>query len=86
MNEELIEKWNKNIRIIKGEEEDCVHCGTKWYVIHHKDGLCHECQAIGAPGRSILRRREKWRNFFRDTFLLIIITGSIAFMIISIIG
>lgn len=36
----------------------CARCGTVWYVIHHRDGLCHNCQkAIKKARRSLFRDR-----------------------------
>lgn len=45
------------------DKEPCVQCGTVWYTIHHKDGLCRECQSKGLPGRSVIVKQE--RNFER---------------------
>lgn len=41
------------------EKETCIHCGEKWYVIHHKDGVCHECQKKNLPGRSQIAKTER---------------------------
>lgn len=39
-------------------KEACIHCGEVWYAIHHKDGVCHECQRKKLPGRGEMARRE----------------------------
>ena len=39
------------------KQEACIHCGTVWYTIHHKDGVCHRCQRQGKPGRTVIGRR-----------------------------
>lgn len=40
-------------------QENCIHCGARWYAIHHKDGVCHICQSDGKPGRSTIKRRQE---------------------------
>ncbi|MDB4978934.1 MAG: hypothetical protein JWM56_1120 [Candidatus Peribacteria bacterium] len=39
------------------EKERCIHCGTEWYKIHHRDGVCHRCQQESKPGRKQLAAR-----------------------------
>ena len=33
----------------------CIHCGTVWYEIHFKDGLCHTCHT----NPDIVRKYDK---------------------------
>ena len=59
MNDKLIDKFLHDMaEIDRDRQEACIHCGKVWYVIHHKDGVCHECQKKGLPGRTVLARRK----------------------------
>ena len=40
-------------------KEPCIHCEKVWYVIHHEDGVCHECQRKGVPGRAAQAARKR---------------------------
>ncbi len=42
-------------------KETCFQCGSVWYAIHFRDGLCNGCQKKGLPGKSVLERRVVWR-------------------------
>ena len=62
---ELADMIRRNM-VAMGEEEKeaCIHCGTEWYRIHYRDGVCHQCQQLGRPGRTELAAR---RCTFRRT-------------------
>ena len=47
--------------VAQGEEEKeaCIHCEKVWYRIHHRDGVCHQCQQLGRPGRAELAERKR---------------------------
>lgn len=36
----------------------CVWCGDKWYVMHHKDGVCHSCIQKGKPTLGQIANRK----------------------------
>jgi hypothetical protein len=43
-------------------KETCIHCGTVWYAMHYRDGVCRDCQAKGLPGRTVQKNRNVIRN------------------------
>lgn len=44
-------------------KETCIYCGSLWYAIHFKDGVCNQCQKKNLPGRQeLLRRKVFWNN------------------------
>ena len=54
-------------------KETCIHCGTKWYAKHFKDGLCSDCQGKNVPGLTEIEKREKRRiNVIKGLFVLIV--------------
>lgn len=55
------------------EKETCIHCGKTWYAIHHKDGVCHECQAKKLPGRTQMARTERLIAIIVRTVVIAII-------------
>lgn len=57
--------WNNMVEIANEEIEACIHCGTQWYRIHHRDGVCHRCQAKGLPSRTQLAARKRTRQCLR---------------------
>ncbi len=50
--------------MVRDEQEECIHCGKRWYKIQHKDGVCHNCQADGKPGRTQLNRQQLCAKLF----------------------
>lgn len=48
----------------RDEQEECIHCGKRWYKICHKDGVCYKCQADGKPGRVEFNRRQLRTGWF----------------------
>ncbi len=66
----------------RDEMEDCIHCGERWYTIHHKDGVCYKCQRQGKAGRSVLIARQKLRTriiLFGIPIIGILIAGILLF-------
>lgn len=58
-----------------GEEEKatCIHCGEVWYLIHFRDGVCHQCQKIGRPGKSVMAARRRRTVIGMVTFTVLLI-------------
>lgn len=67
------------------EKEACIHCGKVWYRIHHRDGVCHECQALGRPGRNALRASKQLGHEIAFISLTLAIGGAIAIMIMCLV-
>ena len=60
MDEKLAEQFFNTMDARSDEaQEDCIHCGKRWYVMHHLDGVCHNCQKKGLPGRREIARHKK---------------------------
>ena len=60
-------------------KETCFQCGSVWYSIHFKDGLCNGCQEKGLPGRSFLKKKFKRSVWVTRVFYGIPITFFIWF-------
>ena len=58
------------------EQEACIHCGDIWYVIHHKDGVCHKCIAAHLPGRREIARSKAHREVVKQVLI------ALAFMLV----
>lgn len=56
-------KWERSLvdMLSPGDEgkEACIHCGSIWYSIRYKDGVCHSCQLKKLPGRKEIARKER---------------------------
>lgn len=63
--------------VARDEQEPCVHCGVVWYKTHHKDGLCHKCQADGRPGRAELN----WKQLHRKCLVYLLSLTAVALLI-----
>jgi len=66
--------WETMIAIGDEEKEACIHCGTVWYRIHHRDGVCHRCQAQGLPSRTQLAKNNRlirWLLTLGSIFLIL---------------
>jgi hypothetical protein len=60
--DDFMTMWGKSIGAMYDEgKEACIHCKAIWYSIHYKDGVCHSCQQLKKPGRSVLAACE-WRK------------------------
>ena len=44
-------------------KEICIHCGKRWYSLHYKDGVCHECRQKGLPGRTEIAKKQNVFNY-----------------------
>lgn len=53
------------------KKEACIHCGNVWYSIHYRDGVCHQCQQLGKPGRAELAARKR---SFQRTLVIGVLT------------
>lgn len=62
------------------EKEACIHCGKVWYAIHHKDGVCHECQKRGLPGKTVLARRAQKMQLMLITLVIVALCAFIYFL------
>ena len=51
--------WSNMVAMGEEEKEACIHCGTEWYRIHYRDGVCHQCQQLSRPGRTELAARRR---------------------------
>ena len=73
---ELADMIRRNM-VAMGEEEKeaCIHCGTEWYRIHYRDGVCHQCQQLSRPGRTELAARR--RTFRRTLAFGALVIGSL---------
>lgn len=59
-------------------QEACIHCGAVWYAIHHKDGVCHNCQREGKIGRAALEQHRTLVDRITlviSSILLIVVLG-----------
>lgn len=50
----------------------CIHCGSEWYEIHFKDGVCHGCQQKKLPGREQIAKRARKQNLLLALVIMVI--------------
>ena len=67
--------WSNMVAMGEEEKEACIHCGTEWYRIHYRDGVCHQCQQLSRPGRTELAARR--RTFRRTLAFGALVIGSL---------
>ncbi|MBI3633368.1 MAG: hypothetical protein HY226_03700 [Candidatus Vogelbacteria bacterium] len=54
----IVERGLKIFDAISDEKmENCIHCNSRWYSIHFRDGVCHGCQLKSLPGRNAMLER-----------------------------
>lgn len=78
----IYDELGKTLSAMEDErQEACIGCGRVWYVIHHRDGLCHQCQAASKPGRSVLQKRHnRWEKVF--SFFVAWLSWDAAFLLL----
>ena len=62
-------------------QETCIHCNTKWYSKHYKDGVCYSCQQQGKPGRSIMEQQKNTKKNIKLVIPVAIIIAIVAIVV-----
>jgi hypothetical protein len=50
------------IAIEEEKQETCIHCGSVWYSMHYRDGVCYRCRQSGKLGRAGLAAEKRNRQ------------------------
>lgn len=61
------------------EQEACAQCGKVWYRIHHRNGLCHQCQKVDQT-----KGERKMSRIFWTLFLFIV--GGIFLSVVDVVS
>lgn len=59
----------------------CIWCGTRWYAIHHHDGVCRRCIDEGMPTLTIVNLRQKFERALIGALVTIVVLIAMCFML-----